>query len=172
MMQCVKWHHSDCFRRCEICVFVITYMYAVVSNFYYGQEDGTKIKIKVWVKLGKSATEPFKYASGSWHQWGNALYAMFQVTQWHDRVTSQAKAYTLIFFNIHGIVYCEFVPQEHVVNKVFYSNISKHLREDIWWKQKDLWSAKSWIHYHNNAPGHNDPLTCEFSPKTYSIHQI
>jgi hypothetical protein len=36
-----------------------------------------------------------------------------------------------LFFNVKGVVHCEFVPPNTTVNCDFYCNILRHLRENI-----------------------------------------
>jgi histone-lysine N-methyltransferase SETMAR len=44
---------------------------------------------------------------------------------------SSTKTMLIVFFDICGIVHCEFVPQGQTVNKKFYCEVLRHLRENI-----------------------------------------
>jgi histone-lysine N-methyltransferase SETMAR len=44
---------------------------------------------------------------------------------------SSMKPMLIVFFDIRGIVHCEFVPQGQTVNKKFYCEVLRHLREKI-----------------------------------------
>jgi histone-lysine N-methyltransferase SETMAR len=75
---------------------------------------------------------------------------------------SSTKTMLIVFFDIRGIVHREFVPQGQTINKKFYCEVLRHLRENIRRKRSDLWRAKNWILHDDNAPCHRALLVCEF----------
>jgi histone-lysine N-methyltransferase SETMAR len=68
----------------------------------------------------------------------------------------------IVFFDIRGIVHREFVPQGQTVNKKFYCEVLRRLRENIRRKRTDLWQAKNWILHDDNALCHQALLVHEF----------
>jgi histone-lysine N-methyltransferase SETMAR len=75
---------------------------------------------------------------------------------------SSMKTMLIVFFDIRGIVHRKFVPQGHTVNKKFYCEVLRRLRENIWRKRSDLWRTKNWILHDDNAPCHLALLVREF----------
>jgi hypothetical protein len=51
---------------------------------------------------------------------------------------SSTKTMLIMFFNIRGIVYREFIPQGQTANREFYSQVLRCLRENIRRKRSDL----------------------------------
>ena len=70
----------------------------------------------------------------------------------------------VIFFYWKGIVHYEFVPRGETVNKEFYLNILKRLREAVRRKMPE-WTNNTWILHHDNAPAHASLLISEFLTK-------
>jgi hypothetical protein len=68
----------------------------------------------------------------------------------------------IVFFDIRGIVYHEFVPHCQTVNKNFYCEVLRCLRENVRRKRSDLCHAKNWILHDDNAPCHQALLAREF----------
>jgi hypothetical protein len=69
------------------------------------------------------------------------------------------------FFYVKGIVHHEFVPCGQTVNRQFYLEVLKCLREAEWGKRPEWWRNKTWMLYHDNAPAHTSLLICEFLAK-------
>jgi len=69
------------------------------------------------------------------------------------------------FFDSKGIVHYEFVPCGETVNKEFYLNILKHLREAARRKRPAAWTNNTWMQHHDNAPAHVSLLILEFLTK-------
>ena len=68
---------------------------------------------------------------------------------------SKFKAMMIVFFDIHGIVYINWVPEGQTVNKTYYLEVLTTLRERVRRKRPELWKEKSWILHQDNAPAHN-----------------
>lgn len=68
------------------------------------------------------------------------------------------------FSYIRGLVHSQFFRQ--AVNREFYCNVLRHLKEDVWRKRPDLWCVKNWLFHHDNAPCHRSLLTRDFLAKT------
>lgn len=81
------------------------------------------------------------------------------------RVRSNVKVLLTVFFDYHGIVFYEFLPQGATVNKEYYLRVLRRLREAIRRKRPDLWKEKSWKLHHDNAPPHTSILVRNFLDK-------
>jgi len=68
------------------------------------------------------------------------------------------------FFYWKRIVYYEFVPRGKAVNKEFYLNDLKRLREAVRRMRPEAWT-NTWMQCHDNAPAHVSLLICEFLTK-------
>jgi hypothetical protein len=60
----------------------------------------------------------------------------------------------IIFFNIKGIVYVEFIPQGWTVIQSYYVDILKQLHEAVHRKLPELW-PNDWILHYDYVPAHN-----------------
>lgn len=70
------------------------------------------------------------------------------------QVRSNVKSMLIIFFDIRGIVYKEFVPFGQTVNSVYYLGVLRRLRENVRRKRPELWRNQDWFVHHDNAPAH------------------
>ena len=69
------------------------------------------------------------------------------------------------FFDVHGIVPAEFLPQGQTINQHVYKNILRRLLRSVREKRRELWEARSWLLHHDNAPAHNALGIREFLAK-------
>jgi transposase len=51
------------------------------------------------------------------------------------------------------------------VNKEYYLQVMKRLRETVKRKRPDLWKGNKWLLHHVNAPVHSSLLICDFLTK-------
>ena len=79
------------------------------------------------------------------------------------------KVLLIVFFDCNGIVHHEFLPQGRTVNKEYYLEIIRRLREAIRQKRTELWKNQSWILHHDNAPAHKSILVSEFLAKNITL---
>jgi len=68
---------------------------------------------------------------------------------------SNMKVMLLVFVDWQGIIHHEFVPRGQTVNKEFYVEVLKRLREAVRRKRPQLWTKQSWVLHHDNAPAHS-----------------
>ena len=68
---------------------------------------------------------------------------------------SKFKAMMIVFFDIRGLIYINWVPEVQSVNQVYYKNVLTNLRERVRRRRPDMWKNVSWILHHDNAPAHN-----------------
>jgi hypothetical protein len=60
------------------------------------------------------------------------------------------------FLVIEGAVHHEFLRQEQTVNRWYYLEVLKLLRENVWRKRPQLWRNNSWFLHHDIAPVYTD----------------
>jgi len=76
-------------------------------------------------------------------------------TQKGDDVQVQNQGVADNFFDVHGIVHAEILPQGQTINQHVYKNILRRLMHSVWEKRRELWETRSWLLHHDNAPAHN-----------------
>ncbi|UYV61239.1 hypothetical protein LAZ67_1004007 [Cordylochernes scorpioides] len=85
------------------------------------------------------------------------------------QVRSNVKVLLTVFFDCRGVVHHEFLPQGRTVNKEYYPQVMRNLREAIRQKRPDLWKNKNWLLHHDNAPAHTSLLVRDFLPKNNTL---
>ncbi|UYV80262.1 hypothetical protein LAZ67_18002221 [Cordylochernes scorpioides] len=83
------------------------------------------------------------------------------------QVRSNVKVLLTVFFDCRGLVHHEFLPQGRTVNKEYYLQVIRNLREAIRQKLPDLWKNKNWLLHHENAPAHSSLLVDEVAGVTH-----
>ena len=68
---------------------------------------------------------------------------------------SKIKVMLIAFFDQKGLVHHEFVPEGETVNQYFYQKVLIRLHGRVRRIRRALWSDKSWLLHHDNAPAHN-----------------
>ena len=72
----------------------------------------------------------------------------------------------IAFFDVHGIVHAEFLPQDQTINQHVYKSILRCLMRSVREKRRELWEMRSWLLlHHDNAPAHNALGIREFLTK-------
>ena len=82
---------------------------------------------------------------------------------------SNVKVMLTVFFDFNGIVHHEFLPRGQTVNKEYYLQVQRPLRETIRKKRPDLRKNNSWLLHHDNAPAHTSLLVREFLAKNNTV---
>ena len=74
-------------------------------------------------------------------------------------------------FSSIAMVWCimNFLPQGHTVNKKYYLEVMRRLREAITQKRTEFWKNTSWILQHVKAPAHTPLLMHEFLAKNKTV---
>ena len=85
------------------------------------------------------------------------------------QVRSNLKVLLTVFFDYHGVVHQEFLPQGRTVNKKYYLKVMRRLREAIRKKRPEWWKKNSWFLHHDNAPAHSSLLVRNFLAKNNSV---
>ncbi|UYV69921.1 hypothetical protein LAZ67_7001208 [Cordylochernes scorpioides] len=83
------------------------------------------------------------------------------------QVRSNVKVLLTVFFDCRGVVHHEFLPQGRAVNKEYYLQVMRNLREAIRQKRPDLWKNKNWLLHHDNPTAHTSllpPYSPELAP--------
>ena len=68
---------------------------------------------------------------------------------------SKTKVMLIAFFDVHKIVYAEFLPKDQTIHQLVYINILRHLMHSVREKSREQWQTRSWLLHHDNAPAHN-----------------
>ncbi|UYV69294.1 hypothetical protein LAZ67_6003158 [Cordylochernes scorpioides] len=68
-----------------------------------------------------------------------------------------------------GVVHHEFLPQGRTVNKEYYLQVMRNLREAIRQKRPDLWKNKNRLLHHDNALAHTSLLVRDFLAKNNTL---
>ena len=61
----------------------------------------------------------------------------------------------IAFFDVHGIVHAEFLPQGQTINQHIYKNILRRQMRSMREKRRELLETRSWLLHHDNVPAHN-----------------
>ncbi|UYV61867.1 hypothetical protein LAZ67_1006888 [Cordylochernes scorpioides] len=85
------------------------------------------------------------------------------------QVRSNVKVLLTVFFDCRGVVHHEFLPQGRTVNKEYYLQVMRNLREAIRQKRPDLCKNKNWLLHHDNAPAHTSLLVRDFLAKNNTL---
>ncbi|UYV78738.1 hypothetical protein LAZ67_16002611 [Cordylochernes scorpioides] len=111
--------------------------------------------------------------------YGYDVEAKAQSSQWNlpheprpkkaHQVRSNVKVLLTVFFDCRGVVHHEFLPQSITVNKEYYLQVMRNLREAIRQKRPDLWKNKNWLLHHDNAPAHTSLLVRDFLAKNNTL---
>jgi len=75
----------------------------------------------------------------------------------------------IVFFDYNGAMHREFLPQGRTVNKEYYLEVMRRLREAIRKKRPELWNNQSWILHHDNAPAYTSLLVRDFLVKNNTV---
>ena len=64
---------------------------------------------------------------------------------------SKFKAMMIVFFDIQGVIYIDWVLEGQTVNQVYYKNVLTTIRERVRQRRPDMWKNASRILHHDNA---------------------
>ena len=78
---------------------------------------------------------------------------------------SNVKLMMIVFFDYEGVEHDEYAPTGQTINKEYYIQILKRLREAVRRKRPHFWSSSNWLLHHNNAPAHLSNLLQQFLSK-------
>ena len=81
------------------------------------------------------------------------------------RSRSHAKSMLIIFFDFECVVHYEFAPRGETINKEYYVEVLKRLRDAVRRKRPRFWSSGDWLFHHENAPAHLSNLMQQFLSK-------
>ena len=111
------------------------------ETWVYGYDMETKAQSSVWVEKGSARPKKAR------------------------QVRSNTKILLTVFFDSQGVVHKEFLPQGQTVNRFYYNDVLRRLRESIRKKRPELWEQNSWFLHHDNAPAHASLQIREFRAK-------
>jgi hypothetical protein len=82
-----------------------------------------------------------------------------------QRVQSKVKVLLIVFFDYCGIVHHSYAPECQTINKEYYLEIIRHLRDAVQRKRSNLWASCNWQSHHDNAPVHSSHLIQSYLAK-------
>ncbi|GFX23891.1 mariner Mos1 transposase [Trichonephila clavipes] len=82
---------------------------------------------------------------------------------------SNIKVMLIVFFDAVGIVHHEYATQCQTVNKEFYLDVMRRLREAVRRKRPVLWVSSRWMLHHDGSPAHTANLVQQFLTKHGTI---
>jgi transposase len=80
-------------------------------------------------------------------------------------VRSKVKVLLTVFFDYRGIAHHSYAPTGQTINKEYYLEVIRHLRDAVRCKRLDLWASRNWQLHHDNAPAHSSHLIQSFLAK-------
>ncbi|GFW64306.1 mariner Mos1 transposase [Trichonephila clavipes] len=84
---------------------------------------------------------------------------------------SNIKSMLIVFFYYEGIVHREYAHTGQTINKEYYVEVLKRLRNAIRRKRPQLWESGDWLLHRDNAPAHTSNLVQQYLSK-HSIAQL
>jgi len=84
---------------------------------------------------------------------------------------SKIKSMLIVFFDYEGVVHHEYAPAGQMINKEYYVEILKRLRDAIRRKRPHFWQTGDWLLHHDNAPAHASNLVQQYLSK-HSVVQL
>ena len=81
------------------------------------------------------------------------------------QVRSKTKVMLLAFFDSERIVHHEYAHDGQTINKEFYLEVLRRLRESVRRKRREKWRDGDWVLHHDNAPAHTSHLLQHFLAK-------
>ena len=87
---------------------------------------------------------------------------------------SHVKSMLIIFFDCEGAVRYEFAPRGQTINKEYYVEVLKSLRDAVRRKRPRFWSSGDWLLHHDNVPALSSNLVQQFlrNPRLYSFASL
>ena len=150
----------------------------VIAIFTMCESTEQRICIKFYFKITKTVTETYQLLRQAY---GEDALGRTQVYEWFRRfkegrkkgrqVRSKTKVMLLAFFRSEGIIHHEYPPDGQTINKEFYLEVLRRLRESVRRKRREKWRDGDWIMYHDNAPAHTSHLVQQFLAK-YGTAQL
>ncbi|GFW49551.1 uncharacterized protein TNCV_2843321 [Trichonephila clavipes] len=81
----------------------------------------------------------------------------------------QSSVMLIVFFDADGIVHHKYGPQGQTVNKEFYLDVMRRIREAVRRKRPVLWASSRWMLHHDGAPAQTANLVQPFLTKHGTI---
>ncbi|PNF42337.1 hypothetical protein B7P43_G03673, partial [Cryptotermes secundus] len=81
------------------------------------------------------------------------------------QVRSNVNVILTVFFDYRGVVHHKYAPLGQTVNKEYYKEVLRHLRDAVRRKRPKLWEARNWQLHHDNDPVHSSHLIQGFLAK-------
>ena len=87
---------------------------------------------------------------------------------------SNVQVMLTVYFGSRGVGHHEYAPQGQNINKEYYLEVLRRVRNAVRRKGPDLWAAGTWQLHHDNAPAHSSQLIQTFLVKhnIYVVRQV
>lgn len=113
--------------------------------------------------------------------YGYDVETKFQSSQWKTAKSprpkkarqsrSNVKVMLTVFFDYQGVVHHEYAPRGQTINKEYYCQVLRRLRDAIRRKRPTLHRSGEWRLHHDNAPAHSAQLVQQYLAK-HHISQL
>lgn len=81
------------------------------------------------------------------------------------------KSMLIVFFDHESVVHHEYAPASQTINKEYYVEVLKRLRDAIRRKRPHFWQTGDWLLHHDNAPAHASNLVQQYLSK-HNVTQL
>ncbi|KAK9302838.1 hypothetical protein QLX08_005325 [Tetragonisca angustula] len=77
-----------------------------------------------------------------------------------------------VFFDSKGVVHYKYASQGRKINKEYYLELLRRLRDSVLRKRSHLWESENWLLHHDNAPIHSAHIVQNFLVKHGILQQL
>ncbi|GFW92444.1 uncharacterized protein TNCV_4920731 [Trichonephila clavipes] len=81
-----------------------------------------------------------------------------RISSTKESTAGAIKVMLLVVFDADGIDHHEYAPQDQTVNKEFYLDVMRRLREAVRRKRPVLWASSRWMPHYDGAPAYTNNL--------------
>ena len=120
-----------------------------------------RICIKFCFQLRKTSSETIQMMQMAFLDESMGITQRTEWCRWFKNGTSkseQCKVNVNWFFDYEVVMHHEYAPTSRTINKEYYVQILKRLREAVRKKRPHFWSSDDWLLHLDNAPAHSSNL--------------
>ena len=139
--ECRVTNSSDLLENARDNPFFLSSIITGDESWVYGYDPETKAQSSVWKHPDSSRPKKAR------------------------QVQSKTKVLLTVFFDLKGILHHEYAPEGQTVNKEYYLQVLRHLRDAVRRKRPELCATRNWKLHHDNAPAHVAQLIQNFLAK-------
>ncbi|UYV77378.1 hypothetical protein LAZ67_15000787 [Cordylochernes scorpioides] len=156
MRDCIHRYHCDYvgIRRSCVCTYVRVGSkgFLGTASNYRQNQTFTKVCLDHGAMINESCTliPPF-HEIMEFVQWLEPGEPRFKKAR---MIKSKLKCLLITFFDVKGLVHYEFLPEGQTINRHYYIDVLRRLREALRQKRPEKWHQKNWFLHHDNARPH------------------